>query len=268
MPKKRPCQAKNPAVCRVHGSPGGSHPAFPDQNLIRVGMNNPIKDDVLKAFEKQSKLFKETLTKDEDYSLGKYMSLSYEYINPILRGTIDDEKNNQFFENNFNRQNSIERAKEMIPHIDSALAKYKTKKQHLTYRAFTVKKGENVDEYIANNFKIGKVLEDKAYFSTTADSDYLLLHNEFSQDRMFVFEILGKNGVPVSSVNSSEHSDSPSNYEREVLYPRNSKFKVVGITKNTYASSYDKYKINMMKSFFYNFTVKKETYSVIQLMEI
>ena len=228
-------------------------------------MNSSSTRENLSAFEAESQAFKNKLTKDEEYALSKYMSLSFEYINPILR---EETGEGQFFDNEFNNQNSHERAQELIPKIDSALAKHIGKKKHLTYRAFTVKGKQNVDEYIASHYKIGDTVSDKAYLSTAADPDYLLLHNEFSHDRMFVFEILGKNGVPVHTINAEEYAASPSNYEREVLYPRNTKFKVVGITQNTYESSYDKYAINRIKSFFYNFSIKKATYSVVQLMEI
>ena len=123
----------------------------------------------------------------EDYSTDKFRT-----INGELRsgGTLSKDTNN------------------IVTSIDSALEK-SPKYEGTTFRKF------QADQSIIDQLQAGKVFSDPAFVSTSKDKP------RFIPKGTVALQIVGKNGVDVSDI--SLHGAA----EKEVLFPRGTKFKVV-----------------------------------------
>lgn len=120
----------------------------------------------------------------------------------------------------------------------------------VVYRAIhvsNVQDGETVLDSVKRTHKIGDVLEDKGFVSTSLDSDYMTFfgrkRNKERYGHPVVYEILAKRGLPVLEESFGEQparveSGSIQSFEREVLLNRGSKFKVVGVKQVTFQHSY------------------------------
>lgn len=105
----------------------------------------------------------------------------------------------------------------LVRNLDSHLANAK-KHKGVTFRVI-----EDPDGSIAKSIEAGGTFSDKAYASTSTSIP------SFVSKGQIAFQIVGKNGVDISG-----QSLNPG--EREVLYPRNTRFKVIKTKVNEYGA--------------------------------
>lgn len=105
----------------------------------------------------------------------------------------------------------------LVRNLDSHLANAK-KHKGVTFRVI-----EDPDGSIAKSIEAGGTFSDKAYASTSTSIP------SFVSKGQIAFQIVGKNGVDISG-----QSLNPD--EREVLYPRNTRFKVIKTKVNEYGA--------------------------------
>lgn len=150
------------------------------------------KDDIIQANE-----LNRSLSKEEIYSINKYIGPESYTYNEKLRNNIEltvDETN-------------------ILNNLDSALSKMPKYKGTLN-RSVSIN-SEDV-EYFLKDYKEGKIIEYKAYTSTTKGEIY----NPEARVQMI---IKCKNGKDISTFNESE---------QEVLFARNSKFNVIRVDRS------------------------------------
>lgn len=137
-----------------------------------------------------------SLTKENKHAINSYVSSSSYFINDILRNgyKLDDEQ------------------KEIVKNLDDALNKMHPYEGDLT-RSVYFYDAQSFDKFL-KEYEVGKILTIKQYLSTTKGDVY----NPEAQVQLKILN--SKNGINISAFNNSED---------EVLYKRNSKFKVIRI---------------------------------------
>lgn len=137
-----------------------------------------------------------SLTKENKHAINSYVSSSSYFINDILRNgyKLDDEQ------------------KEIVKNLDDALNKMHPYEGDLT-RSVYFYDVQSFDNFL-KEYEVGKILTIKQYLSTTKGDVY----NPEAQVQLKILN--SKNGINISAFNNSED---------EVLYKRNSKFKVIRI---------------------------------------
>lgn len=137
-----------------------------------------------------------SLTKENKHAINSYVSSSSYFINDILRNgyKLDDEQ------------------KEIVKNLDDALNKMHPYEGGLT-RSVYFYDAQSFGNFL-KEYEVGKILTIKQYLSTTKGDVY----NPEAQVQLKILN--SKNGINISAFNNSED---------EVLYKRNSKFKVIRI---------------------------------------
>lgn len=137
-----------------------------------------------------------SLTKENKHAINSYVSSSSYFINDILRNgyKLNDEQ------------------KEIVKNLDDALNKMHPYEGDLT-RSVYFYDVKSFDNFL-KEYEVGKILTIKQYLSTTKGDVY----NPEAQVQLKILN--SKNGINISAFNNSED---------EVLYKRNSKFKVIRI---------------------------------------
>ena len=137
-----------------------------------------------------------SLTKENKHAINSYVSSSSYFINDILRNgyKLNDEQ------------------KEIVKNLDDALNKMHPYEGDLT-RSVYFYDVQSFDNFL-KEYEVGKILTIKQYLSTTKGGIY----NPEAQVQLKILN--SKNGINISAFNNSED---------EVLYKRNSKFKVIRI---------------------------------------
>lgn len=137
-----------------------------------------------------------SLTKENKHAINSYVSSSSYFINDVLRNgyKLDDEQ------------------KEIVKNLDDALNKMHPYEGDLT-RSVYFYDVQSFDNFL-KEYEVGKILTIKQYLSTTKGDVY----NPEAQVQLKILN--SKNGINISAFNNSED---------EVLYKRNSKFKVIRI---------------------------------------
>lgn len=114
--------------------------------------------------------------------------------------------------------------------MDAALAKaVPSENPRVLYRGFTIPRYiQDVNKWVDDSYQPGAVVEDTSYVSTTIDPGQAM--TEFGPNgvgnRHIIFEFITKEGVFISD--KSRWAS-----EREVLIPRNKKFKVHAVHKKS-----------------------------------
>lgn len=219
-------------------------------NKIVKGVNaaGETKHPLLEQLNAESQEFEETFPEDLRDSIQHYVS-SYEYVNMYLRdGRAGIEK---YLTTHFlypeqmfpDMEASINQymgwAEERVKDMDEAFNTYRRPENNMRalFRSERVPEGRSMEQHLAK-FTPGTIIENKNYTSTSVDSDYMLVVNNpgENKDRIVVFEILSKEGIPVHKYD--DFPGSPSFAEREVLLKRNSKFKVEKVVTRKFMTSY------------------------------
>lgn len=254
------------------------HPLFPKDRSIRRGINNPEDRTVLDDFDKEASSFRKGLNDKSDDAVRDYTMGFYDPINRYLRrGEIGID---EYYQHDFKEQISAEnkefylnKTREHIASLDKLIQKHdaSNKQERVLYKGYRVRMPdgakttpEHIDKHIEESYKVGQVLTNKAYTSVSMDSDYMLAFAHRDPENIIVHEIVSKNGIPLHDPEDS--NGSVQGAEREVLLPRDSKFKVVGITEATFESTYPS-GVPTCSTLFRN-APKKRKFKIIQMVEI
>lgn len=115
--------------------------------------------------------------------------------------------------------------KEVCNVLDSAIKKAPSE-QKTVYRSVTADngmfKGLSPSEYLQRNIQVGKEIKFDGYLSSTLDPEVALKHGQRADG--VLFEIRTTKGLNISMPSSYQE-------EQEVLLPRNTTYKVVGVHK-------------------------------------
>jgi len=249
---------------------------FLGSNRVRRGVN-AVGDTSLAEYRAASEAFDASLDKDEVRALNHYMMNGFEYVNPILRGGdqlkvfIEHETEISKYHHT-TEEEYLERSIPIIAGVDKALSRYN--RSHSTpevlYKAFKVRplKGETsenaIRRHVSESYRVGDIIENKGYTSTSIDSDYMLLFAERDTDLIIIHEIVSKRGVPVEALGGSAGVTA---VEHEVLLPRSSKFRVVNVMSATYESSYTPDSVSSGVKFFFKRNISRKKFVVVQMID-
>jgi len=290
----RPCRAANPATCRKHGVAGSVQAQLKEAKAelkkkqdvhelhkllgrsVRRGINASEHSEELVALDKQADEFEARLSKDEENAIGTYRMGAYDYTNRYLRcgreGVAD------YIRHDYRREPTEEQIDQYVQYcqqniagLDSAFTKTTLPEEpRMLYKAFRVSMSDNakttpedLKKYVEEHYPVGKVLTNKAYTSTSVDSDYMLAFAKKDSHQVIVHEIVSKKGIPLHE-SSWRQGGSIQDAEREVLLPRDLKLRVAAIKEVTYESTYPQGR--PLGSSFYATAPKRKRYLVVQLV--
>lgn len=248
---------------------------LPKGNVVRRGINggdNPI----LNQLDAESEQLQNSLAKYERQAINQYTMGFYDPINRYLRKGIQGI--DEYWEFDFKQKITDERREEYkkmadnyIDSLDGLFARYDAahKEPRLLHKAFRVRNpdgskttSEDIQKYVNEHYQVGKVVSNKAYTSTSVDADYMLAFSHHDPEQIIVQEIVSRKGIPL---HEPDEEGSVQASEREVLLPRNSKFKIVGIKEASYESTYAD---GRPKSSFFKNAPKKKKFTIIQMVEV
>lgn len=223
---------------------------LPNMRSVRRGLNKD--DDVRKTIlDYEGLALRCELTQDDKDSISYYTGSSYQYMNAYLRDGRDGLRNVTYlkgWETSVVPESTVEKyvemAEENIKTTDALFDNNSRLFNHkrVLYRSVRFpekqRNGQSLQEYVAETYPVGKVVESKAYESTSADSDLMLAYQSDSHKRNdeVVFEILTNKGVILHDPTS--YGTHISHSEREVLLPRGMKYRVVNVGTVTYETTY------------------------------
>jgi hypothetical protein len=136
---------------------------------------------------------------------------------------------------------SDEYYEKVVRNLDLVVSKAKPPEQpRRLYRGLSMPKeleGEQVDQWIDERFPVNGIISQKNYMSTSLSPESAVDFSnvdsgDYREGKAVVFEIMSKQGAPIGD-GVSYHQNS----EREVLMPRNARFKVVGVHKKVVFNS-------------------------------
>jgi|GEM_PF-5895901 len=166
-------------------------------NPVKISDNGTVLTGPMKGMELADKdkdrETSDNLDDDERNAIEDYTTDKFQTVNKALRndGPLKGE------------------TKEIVSRIDSALEKAPKYKGGAVFRKF------DADDTLIAQLQVGKTFSDKAFISTSKDKP------AFVPKGTVALQIVGKSGVDISSL--SLHGAA----EKEVLFPRDAKFKVV-----------------------------------------
>jgi hypothetical protein len=268
--KRLTCRAQDPTTCRYHGTFVEFH-----RGVRRDGLHGESLEDYAEA----TLQFKNSLTDAQQDAFRAYTATGYREINAYLRGGDDglrdqlmrdgDDPYSGYFEKDFAAV--LKSCKRQIKLLDEGFAKFNKQSDdnsRVLFKAFrvrsknggTVTTPEEISTYVEQHYQVGKIFENKAYTSTSLDSDYMLAHARRNPSQIIVHEIISKHGVPLHE----PMKGSVQAAEREVLLPRDIKLEVVGIRRATFEASGHAPSLTGWGGFVPN----KKRYTVIQFREV
>ena len=255
---------------------------FPKEGSPRVGLNGQDKTKINQLNAEAIQVRMEITPEDKNV-LASYQS-SYEFVNAYLREGREGINKLTYLQRTSPHptkpdtvsDETLDRyelmAKERISALDDTMERHARKNDNtqVLYRAFYLTEDSKLnhltpEEYVSANFPVGKTFEEKAYMSTTNDSDYMLLYNAHLYEKQVVFEIKTNKGTVLH--NPAESTGSIGAHERETLLPHGMKYKVVNVTNATYQNSYsdEAYKQASRRT---SSAKKEQNFIVVQLEEI
>jgi hypothetical protein len=211
-------------------------------------------NDIIQKLEKEGTSFE---------SLRQYMRSGHEYLNAFLRG---DESYDQYFAETEARgygyfgkdreEEYVAKAKQEIQEVDKLLQDLPSEKEaSVVYRSV-----KSYPEIKA--LKVGNVIEEKAYMSTTEDPQLMLLMDEKNKEKeTVVFEIITNRNKHIGGVRLSGLAFM----EKEHLLPHHTKLKMVSKKKVTFLAHEKPF--DRLSNGFTNKTQKKQ-FTVIQFVDV
>lgn len=249
------------------------HATLQDTNYVRKGLNTPNEESpLLQQLNYEGVTRRNTLTDEENGLLGWYSSLGYEGVNLYNRDGEQGIINyvNSFREGTFHDKKEtitkyMEKYVDTTKKLDAILRKSgrRNRNRRILYRSVTIPENSTPQEYAATHYSVGSTVTDNGYASTSVDPDTMLLFNTHKEDRKIVFEILTSKGT---AIHHPKRSPIPAlNVEREVLLPRQMKYKVINVITARYTSSYPN---GRPENENYTEAKAQADYTVVQLEEI
>jgi hypothetical protein len=184
--------------------------------------------------------WEESMADREEGTLHNYTITSYDLFNRTLRRTGLKEfyaKYPHMKDRDDAAETNLERTKRKSQIMDSAFKKTPpVEEPRKLYRYFKVPSGVSPTEYVERYFTTGEGFKDHAFMSTSADPEFIMAHlrkkNGSRQNKNYVvMEILTKQGGSLQDSEETEVGHLQS-MEKEVLLPRNMRFRVVGVRKS------------------------------------
>lgn len=234
-----------------------SHPLLKDGSHVRKGLNTEESKHILEKLHQDSDDLEASLDVSARNFLHRYKSDAFRYVNNYLIGgpkyiasVYLRRKKSKISEDLLAAQ--AKNAEKAIPVMDSIFKKYEeehpNQEQRVLYRSFRVLPPEgkkktsaaDIDSYVNQTYKVGDKITNKAYTSTSLDSDFILVDTQYDPEQIIVHEIVSSKGIPIFSRYGPENK-SIQNAEKEILLPRESSFRIVNVTEATYRSSYKNY---------------------------
>lgn len=221
----------------------------------REGLNSDDPEWSSFFYEKSSLL--EALEPDRIEAVRSYQVFNYQTMNSQLRrGEISSQHENS------------------IKDIDFLFDNYEQELPDGTflYRAvelpYSAQQSTAPLEYAQNMYKPGDSFTERAYVSTSADSDFMLNFGrpKYKDRPVIIYEILAKRGLPIfqgqiPAPGKEEGWDSIQDYEREVLLRRDTEFIVAGVKEVTFRHTYFK-----APHFLHRFP-KAKKFTVVQVLQ-
>ena len=266
----------------VNTGTAGLSTILPQPRTIRRGINNPDNKTLQELDEALDKFEEIDFTLQEKNTMSLYTFTGNRYVNAYLWGGDAgiDEYNKKYAPKGLTgtklteyleeeRVRTKQNATKQIAHLDSAFTKIEqTKTPKVLYRGFYLPKDYtgDVQTYIQEHFKEGATYSPKSYLSTSADSDLMLAMSAKNPQKFFVLEIATKTDGLVLHRKTKNQSSSVQESEREILLPRDMKFKISSVTKATYETTYEEGN-STSYSLFRTRIPQKKRFQVIQLVE-
>lgn len=171
-------------------------------NQLQKQLTDFCKETGLEKDYSRMKIATNKLTKNEQYSINKYISSDFYVINEKLR----------------NNQELTRDEINLVSNLDRALDKLSNYKGLVT-RSLEIKNKEELEKFL-NEYQINNIVSYAGYTSTTAGERY----NNNSNIELYIYSQNGKDMIKYNM------------QEQEILYKRNSKFKVkeIEFLNNTY----------------------------------
>ena len=185
----------------VSTSGQGSHSGSPVSQSMAVD-----------AVQSDADKWKSSLTSEEDFAIRSYTGIGYFNVNNALRGVLG----------NINSPVALTGGMTVgaiARDMDSALAKSTVRLPFTTYRGVDNRFTQLQNLLKAGDGAIGSVLTDKGFVSTTLDRE-----TRTDNNIMRIRVPAGAKGAYVESITSSSG-------EQEFILPRNSRFRVTGVTR-------------------------------------
>lgn len=234
-----------------------SHPLLKDGSHVRKGLNTEESKHILEKLHQDNDDLEASIDIPTKNALYRYRADAFRYVNNYLIGGSKHIASVYLRRKGVKLREDMalaqaENAKRIIPVIDSVFKKYEeehpNQEQRVLYRSFRVLPPEgkkktsaaDIDDYVKQNYKVGDKITNKAYTSTSLDSDFILVDTQYDPEQIIVHEIVSSKGIPMFS-RFTENDKSIQNAEKEILLPRESSFRIVNVTEATYRSSYKNY---------------------------
>jgi hypothetical protein len=271
------CRAKNPLTCRRHGAAAAAALFTPFSQVRNFGVQH------LAAYSDAAEAVRDALPEKLMAELEGYTFSLYSSINSYLRGGEAGLVQNILHEDYRNREvdaqqlarirkraaslvditrkrvADLDQAFEMAERAAEPRVLYRTVRVWSSTGSEKTTAGEKA-EYIASNFPIGAVVTNKAYTSTSIDSDFMLSQARRRPSQLIVQEILTNRGLAIQD-------DAPGtiqHIEREVLLARNMKFEVLATGHSTFEASGS----GPEMPHWISSTPQRKRYPVVQLREV
>lgn len=218
----------------------------------------------IKAYINYATSFAEQLTTEEATALYWHTSDGSSVVTAYLnkKKKVEDQKwsfNKKVAPNKYPQA----MVKEQVAILDSVFSKHQLPEPVLLYRGIgmnalpdeVIDDGRNglvINEYLAEKYPVGSVVDNNEYMSTSADP---AIAHKFSGHHNIILEVKTKQAVPVGCFSAWHES------EREFVVNRGGKYKVVAIQKNVVYE--DVKTVNRLNS-----DVHARNITVIQLEEV
>lgn len=241
------CRARNKLTCRTHGAALAKAYFAPAATVRNFG----VKADDFAAYVAQSNALNENLPQHLRWELGSYTRTSHSEVNAYLRAGLSGVEEDMIYQDYRDRELTpqlqalvhsqseelIPILKERINDLDQAMELGQSATEaRVLYRSLRVRGARSAAErkaFIKQHYPVGSIISEKAYVSTSIDSDFMLTNARKRPEELFVLEILSARGVPLHE----EFEGMVQHVEREVLLPRDMKFEVLNVTNSTYEAS-------------------------------
>lgn len=202
---------------------------------VRRGINTEASADVRARLRDESLAWRSSLSEDENDALSWYSISGFECVNSLLRDCALEEHKSPHMQEIAERKTAL---------LDSALSKVaRPVEPRVLYRIMSYPAGNvlhNLHAFL-NTVKVGEIVKNAGFESTSADSDYLVQASGRPDRTYIAVEIVSSRGGVVNVPSDGEScSWSIQDDEREVLLPRGSSFLVTGVLRRVrYESTRD-----------------------------
>lgn len=250
-----------------------AHPLFLPSNRVRKGFNESDETPELLALDAEAQELWDSLDRKEEGCLQLYQGHGFEKVNTYLRDGTDPLKKEVKKLGWSDPEGEYEKRKarldESIQILDSILKRHQSAKEpRLLYRAMMQPKqdGRSAQDWVADTYKVGEIIQEKGFSSTSTDPDYMLAFtSQYKEQNTVIYEIVTAKGATVHNPRWRRLRGMLASHEREVLLPRDMKYKIVEVSEASYQSTHPNGRPNHDS---FKDAPKKRKFTVVKLMEV